>query len=255
MRAILAICLLSLSGAAQAAGNDDIVVLTRAGVGDEAIMARIAASPCAYKVENADIIHLRKSGVSSRVTAAMIRACAKKDQPTRDPADPAQAFGLRQGVYAVEAGVSGTRYSLIVPAIVAAGRAGGNGSLLMPSKSLITLPGPSGLALDASGGLSFWIVSSRSAGIILPDSKELRLVRLDQKSDRRQLRTGATANGFAIGGVNPKHVIGMHVTPKSETISVVTPSKDLSSGEYALIQREGSNAYRVYDFSIRPLRQ
>lgn len=248
---ILAGSFLGISCIAQAAGNDDIVAMARAGVGDEAIIAQVAASSCTYKVETVDLVQLRKAGVSSRVTAAMIRACARKEVPAVDPSDPARDLGLRPGLYAVESGIGGTRYSLIVPAIVAAGQAGGNGSLLMPSKSRITLPGPNGLALAVNGRISFWIVSPGSTATNSPMSQELQLVRLDQKSDRRQLQTGATANGFAVGGVSSKHVIELRVAAKSETVVVVTPTQDLPTGEYALIAREANNAFRVYDFSIR----
>ena len=245
---------LGLTTSALADGNDDVVALTRAGVGDEAIIASIANSTCTYRVEGRDIVRIRKAGVSSRVVAAMIRRCAVNDQPPSNPSDPAQALGLRQGVYVVDTGEGRTRYLRVVPAIVAAGQAGGNGSLLMPAKSKLSLPGRSGAAISALGKISFWIVSPASAanGSARAEGfEDVRLVKLEQKSDRRQLQIGASANGFVISGIKAERIIETRIARISDTVDAVSVQHDLVPGEYALIAPAGSNSYRVYDFSIR----
>lgn len=245
--------LLGQATGAVAAGNDEVVALAKAGVGDEAIIARIANSPCTYRVEPQDIVRIRKAGVSGRVIAAMIRRCAESGQLAANPADPAQALGLRQGVYAVDTGESRSRYLLVVPAIVAAGRAGGNGSLLMPAKSRLSLPGRNGAAISPSGKISFWIVSTASArkeGEVPAGFEDVRLVRLEQKSDRRQLQIGASANGFAISGIKSERIIETRIVRISETVHAINIQRDLTPGEYALIAREENSSYRVYDFSI-----
>lgn len=62
--------------AAPAAGltNTDIVALRQAGIGDEVILAKIAASPAAYDMAPAQMVALKKAGVSDRVIAAMVAA-------------------------------------------------------------------------------------------------------------------------------------------------------------------------------------
>jgi hypothetical protein len=247
--------LLTLSGTAQAAGNADIITLVRARVGEDAILARIANERCSYNLETPDIVALRRAGASGRVVAAMIRKCATTEPAAANGTDLAQALGLRPGVYAVEAVEGRTKYLLMVPAIVAIGQSGGNGTLLMPSRSRITVPGTSAPPVATAGQLSFWIVSSARALPVSntsapPGFEDVSLVRLEQKANRRQLQIASSANGLAMSGVSPERIIKIRLAPKSKTVHVVTVERDLKQGEYALIAKDGASSFRVYDFSI-----
>jgi hypothetical protein len=52
--------------------NADVLALRQAGFGEEVILAKIAASPCAFAVDATDLVALKKAGVSERVIAAMV---------------------------------------------------------------------------------------------------------------------------------------------------------------------------------------
>lgn len=256
-----ALLLVFCKAQASAADNDDVVTLAKAGVGDETIMARIASEPCGYTLEIADITGLRRAGVSSRVVAAMISKCGSAEPRSYKSGDPAEAPTLGPGVHVVEQIAGGTRSWLIRPAIVAVGRSGGIGTILLPSRSAISLPGASTSIVIATNRPRIWIVSAgpRSNGSILTrlegnglrGFEDVLLVQFERKSDRRQLRMGAVANGVAMSGIDPKRVVATTISAKSDWVLTVTPNVDLLSGEYALMAREGPNAYRLYDFSIR----
>lgn len=246
-------------GDAWGASNEEVLALTKAKVGDEAILAQIANHPCDYRLEISDITSLRKAGVSGTVIAAMIRRCAAA-RPTPTVVGVAgEAISLRPGIYAVETEEGRTRYGYIVPAVVAAGQAGGSGSVLLPFKSKVTLPGSSGTKLAISNRPSFWIVSAApttpltgasSLGGLPADYSDIRLARLEQKKDRRQLQVGAGLNRTAIAEIDPKRIVPLRFKVRSATIHVIEPVRDLDPGQYALVVRDGETAFRMYDFAI-----
>jgi hypothetical protein len=54
--------------------NADILLLHRAGLGQEVLLAKIAAATPAFTVEATDLVALKKAGVPERVIAAMLSA-------------------------------------------------------------------------------------------------------------------------------------------------------------------------------------
>lgn len=242
---------------ARASSNDEIVALSRAKVGDEAIVAQIANQPCQYQVELDDIVRLRKAGVSSAVVAAMIRRCESAASTVEDEGDGA-AIRLKPGLYSIRHSGAVAERSIMVPAVVAAGRSGGNGSLLFPDRSKISLPGPRSSLVLAGTRPVFWIVTAphqRSA----PDDRspppgyeDLQLVRLESKAGKRQLQTSSSANGVIMSGLAPNRSTPIQVIRKSRALYIVSVKTDLEQGDYALLASDKGNAYRLYDFAIAP---
>ena len=62
------------SAARLALTNADVVALQKAGIGEDVILAKIAASPCAFRTDAPDMVTLKKAGVTDRVIAAMVAA-------------------------------------------------------------------------------------------------------------------------------------------------------------------------------------
>jgi hypothetical protein len=54
--------------------NADVLALHQAGMGEEVILAKIAASSSAFTVDPHEMVALKKAGVSDRVIAAMVAA-------------------------------------------------------------------------------------------------------------------------------------------------------------------------------------
>lgn len=246
----------ALAGEGAADGNAEVVALSRARVGDAAILARVESQPCHYRVTTADLAALRKSGVSGPVIAAMIRKCSSglsDNQVAGDRGGPE-----RPGLYVVESWPGRARYSLIVPAVVAAGQSGGNGTLILPTGLRLTLPG-STATISAASQPAFWIVGKAprmlgpdlGSGQIIPDEYEgVRLVRLDQKADRRQLQIGRVTNAIPLSGVKQNRVLALRAARNSPGTVVLTPEQELLPGQYALIVSDRANAFRLYDFAV-----
>lgn len=62
------------SGGPAALTNADVVALHRAGIGEDVILAKISASPCAFRTDAGDMVTLKKAGIPDRVIAAMVAA-------------------------------------------------------------------------------------------------------------------------------------------------------------------------------------
>jgi hypothetical protein len=54
--------------------NSDVVALHNAGLGEDVILAKIAASAASFTVDATDIVSLKKAGLSDRVITAMVSA-------------------------------------------------------------------------------------------------------------------------------------------------------------------------------------
>ncbi len=246
----------------RAATEDEIIAMSRAKVGDEAIVARIENDPCLREIEAADIEMLRKVGVSSRVVAALIRRCASGSNQSDGNMDPRDPITLRPGVYLVSKSSTWTRYINIIPAIAGVSKSGATGAgLLFPAKSKISLPGSSAALGALSGEPVFWIALDPAkdrkrnveidSSAALPGYEDIRLVQLEPKAGKRQLQVGASANGFVLSGVDPKRSIPISVSRKSRSIYAITVTRALPPGEYALLASDSAYSYRLYDFSIR----
>src|SRR3546814_17742863 len=67
----LAACIATVAARAETLDNDSVVALVSAGLGDEAVIAKIKASPARYRLSHTDLLALKKNGVSGPVIAAM----------------------------------------------------------------------------------------------------------------------------------------------------------------------------------------
>src|SRR5689334_12280735 len=89
---IVALALVATTpAAAETLNNSTILTLTQAGLGDEAIIAKIKASTASYDLSTDEIIALKKQGVSGAVIAAMLAASnptAATPAMSMDSADP-----------------------------------------------------------------------------------------------------------------------------------------------------------------------
>ncbi len=84
----LAACLALLIAApyAQAITKEDVVKLTQAGLGDEVIIAKIRKDGTVFDLSAADILELKKAGVTAKVLQAMLQAApAPAPAPKEEP--------------------------------------------------------------------------------------------------------------------------------------------------------------------------
>ena len=90
---IAAATALCAAGAAHAETlrNDDVVMLLEAGLGEEAVIAKIEASDGEFVIDTQTLLSLRSKGVPSPVIAAMVKSASgtiKFDDASPDPKIP-----------------------------------------------------------------------------------------------------------------------------------------------------------------------
>jgi hypothetical protein len=92
----LAFVLLSTAGFVnRSLTNEDVIKLTKAGIGDEAVVAKIRQAPVVdFALETDDIVKLKHAGVSSKVIAAMLER-GNDSGPSRP--DPRSSVSLITG--------------------------------------------------------------------------------------------------------------------------------------------------------------
>ena len=88
MRRLLAVIVLVLLpiARAEAVTLRDIVDLTRAGLGDEVLLALIEVDGSVFKIDTATLTMLKREGVSERVILAMVRS--GRTRPIEEPMPP-----------------------------------------------------------------------------------------------------------------------------------------------------------------------
>jgi hypothetical protein len=85
---LIAFVLLPLLPArAEAVTVRDIIELTRAGLGDEVLLALIEVDRGVFPVDSQTLTRLKQAGVSERVITAMIRSGRASDLQPQQPAD------------------------------------------------------------------------------------------------------------------------------------------------------------------------
>jgi hypothetical protein len=251
----VAAMLAAVQATAETLDNQTVIALAKAKVGDEALVAKIDTLPCGYDVSINELAKLREAGVSSRVLAAMIRRCASKQDVTIEGAERP-----RPGVYlqANSSLPSGT--VRIEPAYVSTGRAGGNGSLLFPSKSKLSLPGSSASVEATAKQPVFYFYfapdGARQDGFGREPSDGARdpsgfnLVRLRVASNKRDITVETATMVGSSAAIEADRAIVFEVSEIGPHAYRVEVMGSLEAGQYAFLERLNGGAYRVYDFRI-----
>jgi len=78
---VIVASLVLLSARADALTIRDIVELTRAGLGDEVLLALIEVDPSVYPIDTETVKYLKDAGVSQRVIVAMVRSLRNPPPP------------------------------------------------------------------------------------------------------------------------------------------------------------------------------
>lgn len=94
LAALPLLMLLLLPARADALTVRDVIELTRAGLGDEILLALIDVDPSVFPIDTATLKRLKESGVSERVILAMVRSArtpAPPPEPVAVAAEPVPA--------------------------------------------------------------------------------------------------------------------------------------------------------------------
>lgn len=239
--------------------NASIVTLSKAGVGDGVLLAKIASLPCGYDVSTPALITLRGAGVSGPVVTAMVNRCqgAAQAQGVADAfADPMAKRA--PGLYIAQpegAGPENGRVALrlIRPVASSGMKASGNGSLLFPTTMRIAVSQPSAQTLALSPSPSFWFYFDPSdkrteafggaAEGAAQSPSEFVLVRFVATADgQRQLIIGKSDYFRAKVGIDPRQTVDFKVSDMGDGIFRVDLPAPLAPGQYAFVLRAGIEA-------------
>ena len=261
--------------AAETLTNATVVQLVKAGIGNDAVIAKIKATEGKYDLSTDDLIALKNDGVSGEVIAAMIAG------PVR--AEPAAvAMSLTDinpmtphpsGLYLIDAAAN--RLDRIDPTVSNQAKTGGifGYALTMGLASMSVKVAISGEAarvvapsakpsfyffFDASNPATANIASSWSAGSAqtVSSPSEFTLIRMMERKGRREARVGSMNIGGAKTGVMDHDRIPFDYQMVREGVYKVTPKEPLEAGQYGFIYAlsgggtGGAMTARIFDFAI-----
>jgi hypothetical protein len=276
---------MSTPATAETLTNDTVVTLVRAGLGDEAVVAKIKGSANSFDLSTEQMIALKARGVSGPVIAAMIeashagavsaKATLSADSPDPRVPHPSGIYLLSDWLpepkmvridattsnqtktggflgYALTGGIASLSMKTVLPNAAARVRA----SRTRPDFYFYFDEANRSLSQGASNGL--WLAGP-AATVTSPN--EFSLVRFEVKKDRREARVGSFNIAGAKTGVMDKDRISFSYEQVSPGVYRVTPSTDLQPGEYGFLYSMsalsgpgmfggGVMTARIFDFSI-----
>ena len=260
--------------AAETLTNATVISLVRAGLGNEAVIAKIKASDGKYDLSTNDLITLKNEGVPGDVIAAMLDASVK-------PAGPA-AMSLTDinpmtphpsGVYLID--TQANRLDRIDPTVSSQAKTGGiwgyaltGGIASMSIK--VAVGGEAARVAAPSGRPSFYfffdesnpstsnLASAWAAGSAqtVTSPGEFTLTKLMQKKGRREARVGSTNIGGSKMGVMDHDRILFDYDMVRPGVYKITPKQALEPGQYGFIYAlsgngtKGAMTARIFDFSV-----
>jgi hypothetical protein len=268
---------LCMAGAvhAETLTNDDVVALLEAGLGEEAVIAKVETSEGDFVTDTQTLLALRAKGVPSPVIAAMVKVASgtvKYDDASPDPKVPHSP-----GFYMLDESAPQPRMVKIDPIASTQTKTGGilgyafTGGIASASLKAV-LPGATAQTQTSSGRPTFYVffdppgggqsaIFSTGFGNAIITPNELSLIDLMEKKERREARVGSLNIAGSKTGVMDKDQIPFTYEQVSPFVYKITPDNALAPGEYgflfALVGGAGPGlsggvaGARVFDFAVR----
>ena len=241
--------------------NARVIELSKLGLDDEIVIARIRNSKCQFNLADTDIVELKKGGVSPRVIAAMIDASSANPSSATTKAD--SLGGLKINTTSEDRSYSPGMYvqtssgpTKIMGQILDSKR---SGSLLVSdltlhiksSKENVQLLGPHAQTVTGTTP-EFYFIPAKQEAEAGVNAGDLILIRLEEKKERRQFEIGAQGAWRASKGVALSHEIQLSRSEFKPGVYKIQPMANLERGEYGLYLSRGEGmAPYIYDFSVQ----
>jgi len=212
--------------------NARVVAMTKLGLGDEVIIARIKTSPCKFALTDDDLVALKRAGVSDKIITAMLEASVLTNPRVSVDGWPLELRSLAQSKVVgglgknLSLGIRSTKTKAFLE-----GRHANVYAALEPN--LI-------LELPPEDSIDNYI-----------------LLRMASKGDRREVEVAPASAGVGSrAGVRTEDAIRMSLKPLGDRRYQLTPAKRLKRGEYLLYILGSADANkgiygRGYDFSVQ----
>lgn len=253
--------------AAETMDNSAVLALSKAGLSDDLIIAKINTEACGYDVSTNNIIALRSAGLSDKVISVMVLRCASANQLkglVGDDSSSDPKVRHSPGIYVMENWLSPNVLQPIHPTRSGGMKTSGNGSIVFPLVAKLVVPGmQSRMPVHTSSPVFYFYFNpsdqkvadfgtESSDGTQSPE--EFSLIKMKPRKDTRELEMGrASAYGGSIvsfrKGLSLKNAIKFSVEGQGVGIYKVSPNAALDNGEYAFVFTGGEGS-RIFDFSV-----
>ncbi|HEX3920249.1 MAG TPA: hypothetical protein VHW60_23155 [Caulobacteraceae bacterium] len=258
--------------------NDTVIELVKAGLGPEAIVAKIKTSDVKFDMSTDQMVSLKQQGVPDAVIAAMLDASAGGaatlhvvDSTSPDPTRPHAS-----GIYMLEPDHTPPQMEHIDATVADQTKMTGMFVSAMtygiaPIKIKTVLPNPSARVHTTSARPEFYFYFDQASqglsgspigGVWLPGAvtspNEFSLVRFEINHGNREAVLGRVNIIGTQTGVMDKARISFSYETVATGVFKVTPSVDLAPGEYGFVYSvgggtgglAGGQSARIFDFSV-----
>ncbi|MCW2363559.1 MULTISPECIES: hypothetical protein [Sphingobium] len=256
---------------AEPLNRDAVFQLTKLGLGDDAVIAKIQADKVDFDLSTDEMIEMKGMGVSSAVIAAAIsNRYVAKVEPSLDSPDPMVSHPA--GLYVFYADGGTPRMQRMEATVTNQAKTGGifgyalTGGLASMSVKAVVQNETSRVPVSTKPRFYFFSSESNGDGAgawasglntVINSPAELTLIRLTKKDDRREARVGSVNIGGAKTGVMDKDRIMFSHTAMRPGVFMIEPSENLEPGEYGFIYSlagggaNGAMTARIFDFTVR----
>ncbi|MCR2834842.1 hypothetical protein [Parerythrobacter lacustris] len=234
---------------AETLSNDDVVMLLEAGLGEEAVIAKIETADGNYITDTSALLDLRSRGVPSSVIAAMLKRSVVEPELSDSSPDPLVPHF--PGVYLMDDWSPVARMWRIDPTASTQTKTGGilgyaiTGGIASASVKAV-IPGEAAQISTPNGNPTFYIyldapgdassgTFSTGFGASIQSPNEFSLVRLAEKKGRREARIGSMNIAGAKAGVMDKDQIPFTYEQLKPGVFKVTIGAAMEEGQYGFI--------------------
>lgn len=270
--AALAACALSTPAFADTGSVDAIVQMAKAGLGDDAVIAKINADGKSFDLSTDQMISLRQQGVSSAIIAAMVGA-GKAKAPEMSLTSPDPRVPHPAGLYLLQNEGAGAKMQRLDPTASSQAKTGGilgyaftGGIASMSVKVAIANENARYQAastqrffmfLDESNNAANGSAWASGVNASINSPAELTLVRLQSKKGRREARVGSVNIAGAKSGVMDKDRLSFTHDMVRPGVYQIDVTSALEPGEYGFIYSlggagtNGAMTAKIFDFAVR----
>ena len=254
--------------------NDEVISLAKAGLNPSLIVSKIRTSKSSFDLSTDGLIKLKQAGISDEIVTAMLEAksgrastaAAAPGETPGDPNDPTSKHGY--GIYLYQEAGGQKKMTQVKPSVSAQNRTGGMFTSQLTYgigkvKTKANLPGrTASLQVTETMPVFYFYLDTSTGGMntasgIPSDPKEFTLVRFNQRSDNREVTIGKVNAFGGKGGLSDEYVVAFVATDLGNGVFKITPSKELTKGEYGfyLVNSGNSNASsavgsKFFDFGV-----
>lgn len=253
---------------------DSVVALNSAGVGDEAIIAKIKGSGTRFDLSADEMIALKRKGLSGPVIAALISSGSSAGQ-AMSPDSPDPQVQHMTGVYLLDSAQTPAKMVRIDATVSNQAKTGGiigyaltGGLASLSVKAVIQNESARVHSSSRSPVFYFFFDESNAQGRAVAGTwqsgtaatvsapSEFSLISLLKKQGRREARVGSANVGGVKSGVLDKDRLDFTYSTVRPGVFKVVPTKTLTTGEYGFIyavngqSSSGAVSARIFDFAI-----